>query len=83
MTMSQVPSIQARLRLAYDQFALDVDLQLPASGVTVLFGHSGSGKTTLLRCIAGLERPTQGFLKIGATLWQDSEHDFFPAHPSP
>lgn len=77
MTMAPVQSIQARLRLAYDQFDLDVDLKLPASGVTVLFGHSGSGKTTLLRCIAGLERPTQGFLKIGDTLWQDSDSDFF------
>lgn len=81
MTTPPVPSIQARLHLAYDQFDLDVDLNLPASGVTVLFGHSGSGKTTLLRCIAGLERPTQGFLKIGATLWQDSDNDFFlPTH---
>ncbi|OQW74064.1 MAG: molybdenum ABC transporter ATP-binding protein [Proteobacteria bacterium ST_bin11] len=81
MTNSQMPSIQARLRLAYDQFDLDVDLNLPASGVTVLFGHSGSGKTTLLRCIAGLERPTQGFLKIGDSLWQNSDSDFFlPTH---
>jgi len=81
MTMAQVQRIQARFRLAYRQFDLHVDLNLPASGVTVLFGHSGSGKTTLLRCIAGLERPPQGFLKIGETLWQDSENDFFlPAH---
>lgn len=38
-----------------DDFALDVDVQIPARGVTGLFGESGSGKTTLLRCIAGLE----------------------------
>ena len=81
MTMAQVQSIQARFRLAYGQFDLHVNLNLPADGVTVLFGQSGSGKTTLLRCIAGLERAPQGFLKIGETLWQDSENDFFlPTH---
>jgi ATP-dependent protease Clp ATPase subunit len=37
-------------------FTLDVDLALPARGVTALFGPSGCGKTTLLRALAGLER---------------------------
>lgn len=36
-------------------FRLDVDTQIPASGITGVFGASGAGKTTLLRCIAGLE----------------------------
>ena len=36
-------------------FTLDVDLDIPDTGVTGIFGESGSGKTTLLRCIAGLE----------------------------
>ena len=31
----------------------------------VLFGPSGSGKTTALRCIAGLEEPTAGEIRIG------------------
>lgn len=44
--------------LRRDNFELDVDVQIPASGVTGLFGESGSGKTTLLRCIAGLEPGT-------------------------
>jgi len=38
-------------------FRLDVDTQIPAIGITGVFGESGSGKTTLLRCIAGLETP--------------------------
>lgn len=37
-------------------FHLDVDVEIPATGITGVFGESGSGKTTLLRCIAGLER---------------------------
>ena len=36
-------------------FGMQVDVRIPAKGVTGLFGPSGSGKTTLLRCIAGLE----------------------------
>ncbi len=36
-------------------FSLDVDVAIPARGITGVFGESGSGKTTLLRCIAGLE----------------------------
>jgi iron(III) transport system ATP-binding protein len=34
----------------------------------VLLGPSGSGKTTLLRCIAGLERPDRGEIRIGSEL---------------
>jgi molybdate transport system ATP-binding protein len=43
-----------------DTFRLDVDTEIPAQGVTGVFGESGSGKTTLLRCIAGLERSIGG-----------------------
>jgi molybdate transport system ATP-binding protein len=65
--------IQARFRLDWPGFVLDVDMDLPARGVTALFGHSGSGKTTLLRCIAGLERAPQGRLKVNGAVWQDDE----------
>lgn len=44
-------------------FRLDVDTEIPATGITGVFGESGSGKTTLLRCIAGLERSTGGTLQ--------------------
>src|SRR5690606_13684290 len=53
-------STQLRLRLARDGFTLDVDLALPASGITAVSGPSGCGKTTLLRCVAGLERAPEG-----------------------
>ena len=41
-------------------FHLEVDTEIPATGITGIFGESGSGKTTLLRCIAGLERSKGG-----------------------
>lgn len=71
--------IQARFKLDWPGFTLDVDLDLPARGVTALFGHSGSGKTTLLRCIAGLERAPQGQLKVLGDTWQDSRQ-WLPTH---
>jgi molybdate transport system ATP-binding protein len=69
--------IIARFKLNYGAFQLDVDLQLPSSGITVLFGHSGSGKTTLLRCIAGLQQAPHGFLAINGQVWQDSHQGIF------
>lgn len=52
-------------------FRLDVDLHLPAQGITVLFGPSGSGKTTVLRCVAGLERADSARIDIAGECWQD------------
>jgi molybdate transport system ATP-binding protein len=43
------------------------------SEFSVLFGCSGSGKTTALRCIAGLENPDAGTIKINDTLYFDSK----------
>ena len=74
--------IQARFKLDWPGFGLDVDLDLPARGVTALFGHSGSGKTTLLRCIAGLERAPQGRLTVNGAAWQDDAH-WLPTHQRP
>jgi molybdate transport system ATP-binding protein len=74
--------IRARLRHAWPGFSLDVDLDLPARGVTALFGASGSGKTTLLRCIAGLERAPGGFLAVDGEVWQDGPV-FLPTHRRP
>jgi len=74
--------IEARFKLDYPGFTLDVDLSLPASGVTALFGHSGSGKTTLLRAIAGLEHVPDGRLRFDGEVWQDGD-TFLPTHQRP
>ena len=67
--------LPSRLRLILNRaradFALDVDLELPGQGITVLFGVSGSGKTSLLRCVAGLERTPGALVSIAGETWQD------------
>jgi len=44
-----------------------------SSDFMVLFGCSGSGKTTALRCIAGLENPDSGSIRINDTIYFDSK----------
>ena len=59
-------SVQIRKRFAGDgavPFVLDVSASF-ATGFTVLFGPSGSGKSTLLDCIAGLQKPDSGEIRL-------------------
>jgi molybdate transport system ATP-binding protein len=81
--MTASNTIEARFahRFGASGFAFDVDLRLPARGVSVLFGPSGCGKTTLLRCLAGLQRAQRGRLLVGGAVWQDDETaTFVPPH---
>ena len=75
--MTTATGSRIRLHVVRDNFELAVDLALPATGITVLFGASGSGKSTLLRCVAGLERARQGLVRIGTDLWQDDDAGVF------
>ena len=74
--MNDPQVLRIALSLVRPDFALDVDLNLPAHGITVLFGPSGSGKTTVLRCVAGLEQAT-GVVSLKDELWQDSPRKIF------
>lgn len=62
-------------------FALDVAFDVPAQGITAVFGASGCGKTTLLRCIAGLDRADTGQVSLEGACWQNSARNIFvPTH---
>ncbi|MBS0167699.1 MAG: molybdenum ABC transporter ATP-binding protein [Nitrospira sp.] len=61
----------ARFDVRFSNFHLNVDMDVPMSGITAIFGPSGSGKTTLLRCLTGLERAPNGFMQLGEEVWQD------------
>lgn len=71
--------IHAKFCLNRPGFTLDVDLRLPSSGVSVLFGASGCGKTTLLRLVAGLEKDSHGEMAIDDEFWQ-TEGKWVPPH---
>jgi molybdate transport system ATP-binding protein len=63
--MSGPDAIRVAFRGTLGRFELDAAFALPASGMTGLFGPSGCGKTTVLRCIAGLQRLSEGFCTVG------------------
>ena len=74
--------IEARFLKQRPDFTLDVDCRIDSRGITALFGPSGSGKTTFLRCLAGLEQPDIGHLKVDNVTWQD-QHTQWQTHQRP
>jgi molybdate transport system ATP-binding protein len=72
-------AIDVQLAIRYDSFSLDLELALPAKGITVLFGQSGCGKTSCLRAIAGLEQFASGYVSVAGEVWQDGSYSL-PVH---
>ena len=59
----------------------DVSLELKPGQLMTLLGPSGCGKTTTLRCIAGLEKPHEGVIRIGEeTVFSSAENIALPAN---
>ncbi|MEX0804053.1 MAG: ABC transporter ATP-binding protein [Candidatus Binatia bacterium] len=56
-----------------------LDLEIAEGELFVIVGASGSGKTTLLRCIAGLETPDAGEIRIaGKVVSSDNPPTWIP-----
>ena len=73
--------LNARFKVSYSGFSLDIDLSLPGKGITALFGQSGSGKTTILRCMAGLETAQDAYISVNGEVWQDDVRGIYlPTH---
>ncbi|MFK5986823.1 MAG: molybdenum ABC transporter ATP-binding protein [Pseudomonadota bacterium] len=80
--MDSTSEVIVQLNIQRENFTLNVDVKMPARGVTAIFGPSGCGKTTLLRAIAGLEPHCKGFLQVADSLWQDKNYSL-AAHQRP
>ncbi len=63
-------------------FKLVMNQQIPAQGITGIFGHSGSGKSSLLRIIMGLEKRAFGQIVINNQQVLDTDNNHFvkPEH---
>lgn len=71
MPSSQPPllrGVDLRKRYGSDQNTVDalrgVGIEFPAHSFTAIMGRSGSGKSTLMQLLAGLDRPTGGWVEI-------------------
>lgn len=60
-----------------NKFCLSVSFSIKKNEFIVITGKSGSGKTTLLRCIAGLEKPDRGIIKINDKIFYSSKENIF------
>jgi len=58
-----------------------VSFVAPEGKLFTLLGPSGCGKSTTLRCVAGLEKPEKGTIKIGEQIaFSSSKNMFTPAY---
>lgn len=71
--------LQLKINHELPALTIDIDISLPSTGITALFGHSGSGKSTILRILAGLEANLNVIIRFNQKPWQD-EQLFVPPH---
>ncbi|BFU59195.1 MULTISPECIES: molybdenum ABC transporter ATP-binding protein ModC [Rodentibacter] len=73
--------LQINVKKQLAQFTLQTNLQIPAQGVTAIFGLSGSGKTSLINLVSGLMLPDEGFIRLNdRTLVDIDNQENIPTH---
>ena len=55
------------------ELSLEANLEIPAQGVTAIFGRSGAGKSSLINLVAGLSHPDSGRITLGEKVLFDSQ----------
>lgn len=71
--------LKIKLKQTLAHFKLELKLDLPAHGISAIYGHSGAGKSSLLRAIAGLESAPENHVEFKQQLWQ-APQIFIPTH---
>ncbi|HTR00026.1 MAG TPA: ATP-binding cassette domain-containing protein, partial [Candidatus Acidoferrum sp.] len=72
-------ALHVEVTIRRESFDLPIALELPATGITTIFGASGTGKTSLLRTIAGLDRHDGAVIRFSGDVWQEGS-TFVPTH---
>ncbi|MDD3416251.1 MAG: ATP-binding cassette domain-containing protein [Lachnospiraceae bacterium] len=65
-------SVVCKIKKKAGHFSLDVEFEIENETLAII-GVSGSGKSMTLRCIAGIEKPDNGIIKIDGRTVFDSE----------
>lgn len=68
--MSEPRGLDLRVVVARRSHIVDVSLRAGPETIAII-GPSGSGKSTVLRAIAGLVRPSRGFIRVAGRTWFD------------
>jgi molybdate transport system ATP-binding protein len=63
--LSVTAMLEAHIIKRRRQLIVNVNLQLGKGDSLGLFGVSGAGKSTVLSCIAGIEEPDNGYVRLG------------------
>jgi molybdate transport system ATP-binding protein len=71
--------LQITIQQQLGDLSLTVAADIPAKGVTAIFGVSGAGKTSLINAVAGMSRPQQGRIALnGRVLFDAQRHICLP-----
>jgi molybdate transport system ATP-binding protein len=57
--------LEARVIKRRREYTVDVSLRVERGEAVGLFGASGTGKSTVLSCLAGVEQPDDGYVRLG------------------
>lgn len=66
-------ALEIKIKKRLNDFTLDVEFTTEGETMALL-GASGCGKSLTLRCIAGIDRPDEGYIILNNRVLYDSEH---------